>query len=352
MYGVCSIALKWIKSYLSDRSQKVVIQRDIEVYYSESRKISVGIPQGSITGPLLFVIYINDLASSINNTNGDIGIVNYADDTNLIVDSELYPDLLKKCSDTLNNATRWFTENKLVLNQEKTNLVLFKSNHAGFETPHYAQINNKKSELTTSTKFLGVFIDDTLSWFEEVEYISSKLNRSLYSLRVLKRYIHFDCLKMVYYSNFQSTLRFGIIFWGNSISVDRIFIIQKRTVRLLLNLDYNETCRGRFKQLNILTVVGLYIHECLLFLFKNKQLFDVHRIEHEYDTRSIGYKMPNHRLTLSERNAGYSCVKFFNKLPNILKEENSFKLFKSKTFQFLLNIEPYSVAEYMSHICI
>lgn len=164
----------------------------------------------------------------------------------------------------------------------------------------------------------------------------------------MKKYLEFDVLKIIYCANFQSVLRFGIIFWGGSKDVHKIFIIQKRTIRLLLGLKARESCRGKFRELGLLTVTGLYIYECLLFLFRNKRKFTKYEIVHNYNTRSLCYNTPEHRLTLSERNPAYSCIKFYNKLPTNIKELTTLRDFKKQVFNIILAVEPYNELEFLT----
>lgn len=128
--------------------------------------------------------------------------------------------------------------------------------------------------------------------------------------------------------------------------MEEILKIQKRALRIIYKLGFRESCRGKFQQNKLLTAVAIYIQECLLFVFKNKKYFE-HKTTSKYNTRTTELKYPRHRLTLTERNSEYCCIKFFNKLPPKMREETTLIGFKRQIFQLLLRLEPYSVNEFL-----
>lgn len=345
-YGIRGSALHWLRSYLLNRTQTVSLQKDKIQYRSKPDTLKHGIPQGSIAGPLLFVIYINDLANTFEDPEDMI--VNYADDTNMIVKSGYFTDLAIKASDSLCRITNWFNENKLTLNKEKTKLILFKTNQAGFNTPSTINICNQKLNLDSSTRFLGIEIDEFLRWSDHVEKVNNRLNSACYSIRVLKKYVELTTLKTVYFANCQSVIKFGILTWGSSPDWARIFVSQKNIIRTMLGLSYRQSCRGHFRSLKIFTVTALYIYECLIFLRKNMHIFEQCRQGINVNTRAKDLKYPVHRLTLYERGTYYRCIKFYNKLPDNLKTMKSIREFKRYLGARLIELEPYSLDEYFS----
>ena len=117
----------------------------------------------------------------------------------------------------------------------------------------------------------------------------------------------------------------------------------------MCNLKFAESCRSSFKKSKILTFTAIYIFECVRFLFNNRHRFQEDEPHTLYNTRYVvNYDFPSHKLTLLERGAYYSCLKFYNKLPSDMKSIADFRHLKNKLFLFLCELEPYNVGEYLS----
>ena len=114
-------------------------------------------------------------------------------------------------------------------------------------------------------------------------------------------------------------------------------------------IGYRDSCRGKFKASNVLTLTGLFIYECLLFLFKNREKFAPFEIRHCFNTRSLGYNIPVHRLTGTEKGPTYSAIKFFNSLPYEIRSATDLVIFKSFIFELLVKIEPYTQSEFFGY---
>lgn len=344
-YGIRGGPLNWCASYLANRRQKVRVSVESKSYFSEEITLNMGIPQGSIMGPFLFVLYMNDL-SNILASNKEY-VINYADDTSLLIKAPTYNNLVQRASETFINSNNWFDDNKLILNAAKTNLILFSTNYNNVY-PQEISLNSITFELTNDTKFLGIQIDNKLNWLPHITYISKKLTSSAYSIKILATYLSSGVVNIVYHSNFESILRYGIVFWGASSDVNRLFVIQKRCLRSMLGLKYGQSCRGKFKSVNMFTIHALYIYECLVFIFKHKQIFVPALPTTKYSIRNFNYTLPIHRLSQTENSTYYKCMLFFNKLPNSIKIEKHFNKYKSLIKQLLLNLEPYSIEEYVN----
>ena len=307
-YGIRDTALNWFKSYLSNRTQYV----DCDGISSSIRVIETGVPQGSILGPLLFIIYMNDIHTVSDNLN----FILYADDTTLSSpmcsfssgcdgDVERVSILINL---ELNKIADWLAVNKLSLNVQKTKLMIF----------HYRQriltendiprlmINNAIIERVTEFNFLGLTVNEYMNWNSHTQKIANKISRTLGVMNRLKRYLPFSAMKLMYDSLILSHLQFGITNWG--FEWERISKLQKRALRIMTNSRYNAHTEPLFKQLTLLKVKDIFDVQCLKFWYKfvnnklpkyfrdmfkfNHELHDIvtrnHDCLHLYPTRTSG----------------------------------------------------------------
>jgi hypothetical protein len=217
-------------------------------------------------GPLLFLIYIDDLPLVLNKISTR---VLFADDTSIIIivlDPLIFQDKLTEIFNILN---LWFSTN-LSLNFSKTHYIKFstKNLYDQFSRIIIASGNNEISE-SCYTKFLGINIVNTLSWKRHIDQLLPKLNTAWYAIRTLKPYLSRETLLMVYYAYFHSILNFGIIIWGNSSCAISIFRVQKRVLRIMTDTGSRNSCRQLFKTLRILPLQSQYIYSLLCFVLNN-----------------------------------------------------------------------------------
>lgn len=345
-YGVRNRELNWFRTYIYGRLQSVKLKdpktnSDIR---SDALGVCRGVPQGSVLGPLLFIIYVNDLASLIHNNQS---IVKYADDTTIFLQATDFPELVSKANSMMNDVEDWFQKCRLILNEEKTKAIFFKTS-SNLDTPSKLTLPNYNIPFDTEIKCLGIWIDDILKFSYHIGNLRKELNKACYGLRILAKNNHINLARTFYFSNFYAKARYGIIIWGGSTDVVDIFRIQKNAIRILGGLDYRESCKGKFKTLNLLTIPALYIYECVKFMFKNQHYFDSYRRDHEYNTRNaIDYSFPQHRLTCFKKSTLYSCIKFFNHLPIALKAKQDFNQIKKPLLSILYKLEPYNVNDFL-----
>lgn len=343
-YGIRERCLKWFESYLSKRQQMVQVEKDNKIARSNIQENNIGIPQGSILGPILFVIYINDFCDIRSQENQYI--VNYADDSNLLVTAKLFDQLEREGNSLFISAKNYFTNAEMVLNIAKTSTILFKTRQSTIEAPADIILDTTQLNLAKCTKFLGIHINENLNWETHIDSLSIKLNKTCYAIRVISKYANLSTLKTLFFANFESVARFGILFWGSSQHMQKVFVTQKRVIRIVFKMNFNDSCRGVFRTNKIMTMYALYIYECLIFIFRNRNIFPP-KTNYTYSTRTLNFNYPIHRLTLTEKGPEYMCMKFFNSLPEHVKRIDSLRLYKKELKKILIDIEPYNIDDYL-----
>lgn len=265
-YGIRGVANNWFRSYLTDRKQYT----EYNSTKSSVSGVRVGVPQGSILGPLLFLLYINDL----NNCTA-INILSFADDTTAYFSGNTNKNLAKKMNGGLQNIYIWLCENKLRLNIKKTCFMTFLAGNAKVEDINLSingiNINqfHDRSE-TKSIKFLGIHMDNKLTWKPHINYISNKVSHALYSLNKVKHFLPVSALRSLYFALIHSHFNYGIITWGNSRSINRLLLLQKRAMRIIANTRYRAHTDPIFKSLKILKISDIYKLQISLFAFDYK----------------------------------------------------------------------------------
>jgi hypothetical protein len=175
--------------------------------------------------------------------------------------------------------SKWFQNNQLVLNLNKTCLVKFASSKSP-SYPLHVSYNKQALTVTHNIKFLGLYLDCCLTRKSHINNLIKKLNSICFMLRKLFFIVNAKMLRTVYFMHFHSQISYGIIFWGSSSSMRNVFIIQKRAVRTMLRLGPRSSCREGLKKLDILTVPCLYIYALMLFAVKNPNIYQTNSSVH------------------------------------------------------------------------
>lgn len=212
LYGIRGNAKNWLSSYLTNRKQCISVTKNGITERSAILQNDTGIAQGSILGPLLFIVFVNDLSSIIGDPSQYI--VNFADDTNLLTGCKHLDSAILKSRIFFEATGDWFSKNKLILNKEKTNAIVFRTKQSTTAKPETFKINDANITVSESVKFLGIYINEFLDWSVHINDTVKKLNSVCYGMRVIGKYMEEKILKMVYLANFESVMKYGIIFWG------------------------------------------------------------------------------------------------------------------------------------------
>jgi hypothetical protein len=190
---------------------------------------------------------------------------------------------------------------------------------------------NSINSNINSTKFLGMAIDDSLSWKDRIAAITSKIHKACYSIRTVKTFLSKEILRMVYFSFVHSVLSYGIIFWGNShlYIINNVFKIKKSIIRINSNSGNRDSRGPPFKHLQILSLPSQYIFSLLVFVIMNRNLFQSNSELHNLNTHFYhNMHLPSTNLTSVQKGVLYSGSKIYNHLPSNIKAlANYVKLF-------------------------
>jgi len=341
--GIRGVPLSWFRSYLLGRRQAVRVKSK----KSNLLNIQYGVPQGSVLGPILFLIFVNDFCDGSFNGH----LTAFADDTALSYSAETFDELHYKMQSDLNRISLWFSCNKLSLNVSKTVYIIFSlSLSSRFDLPlkyhkigcnHYF-CNCEIIKQCEYTKYLGLQLDENLSWKKHINNLKYSLRSLLRIFFNLKYICPTSTLKQVYYSLVNSRLEYGISVYGSTYKshLNSLLILQKKFIRLISHSGYMEHSLPLFINLSILPLRYLYIFKVLATFYKlsgnNGPTVD---IIHGYNTRQISNNIlrpPKPRCSLFRKSFVYLAYKFFNILPNPIKNSSSLVTFKKKLKKWLL----------------
>uniref|UniRef100_A0A672HHM4 Reverse transcriptase domain-containing protein n=1 Tax=Salarias fasciatus TaxID=181472 RepID=A0A672HHM4_SALFA len=229
-YGIRGVALEWVKNYLSNRKQFVNMGNTT----SDCLNITCGVPQGSVLGPKLFILYINDMSK----VSLVLKLVLFADDTNIFCSDEHIDTLLDKVTAEMHQLKVWFDCNKLSLNLSKTKYMIF-SNRKKI-TKQTLIIDQEIIEKVDEFKFLGVLIDNKLNWKSHIKYVQTKISKSVAVLNKVKYVLDYKSLRMLYCALVLPHLSYCLEIWGNNYTstIKPLIILQKRAIRIVHWVGY------------------------------------------------------------------------------------------------------------------
>ena len=343
--GVRGVALSWLESYLTNRKQYV----EIENTKSDIKIIKHGVPQGSVLGPLLFLIYVNDI-----NTKNDNNTLCFADDTTIFVTSSDPNELFLKANDILNKSYDWFCANKLKLNTKKTNYMIISPHKLNLNNNFVLKIGNDFISQVTSTKFLGINIDEKLKWTAHLSAINKRVSHSLMAIRQVKHYLPLSSLRTLYFALIHPHLLYGILAWGNAkqTHIKRTQILQKRALRHITKSHYNDHTDPLFKATRILKLNDLYKQQVALFMydfcnnklpksFQHSYLLHSYSNSHPYPTRSTNlFIIPTPRSDFAAKLPYFNFPKIANSCSEYITNASSRNQMKTKIRNNVIQLYP------------
>ena len=332
-YDIRGNAKNWFTSYLSNRQQTVTVNK----ITSNPTTISCGIPQGSVLGPVLFLLYINDFNQSSDLFDFHL----FADDANLFYRHKSHSILESDINNELVNINTWLCANKLSLNIKKSNFVLFHPPQRKITLQVKLYISGTSLQKENCIKYLGIMIDSNLSWKTQISCISKKIKRSIGILSKLRYYVDLSILIKLYYALIYPFLIYGIITWGNTYptTIQPLSVLQKKAVRIMTFSKFDEHSSPLFKKLNIIKLIKYHI-SIFMFKFHNQLLPSVFNsyftsVEniHSYNTRATAkkcYYLPKARTNYGLFSVRYQGPKVWNMIEQQIKLSSSIHQFKQK----------------------
>ena len=322
---------KWITSYLTNRTQFVTIgDASSDLLYTK-----MGVPQGSTLGPLLFILYINDMSNPLSNFKA----IHFADDSTLhmpIYKNEISAPRINAELDIINT---WLISNKLYLNIDKTKYMIFSIRGNPPDLP--LVIGNSRIERTNVKKFLGIYIDDRLTFGDHTNKICLSMSRSVGVMRRLKALIPRDILKQLFYSFIYSKFTYGIICYGSAYQnqIQRVKNVINRSLKLVFNT--RDLSPELLKRENVLDFDMAYQYFCTIKMYKIlrlnnhaslAELINSFQTSHTHNTRSVidqKLKLPLFLSTKCQNSFIYRGIQFWNNISieirNIPEDVNLFK---------------------------
>jgi hypothetical protein len=337
-YGIRGVANNWFKSYLSNRQQSVRIGSVL----SDKEIIAYGVPQGSVLGPILFLLFINDISSGAE--SGDPTL--FADDSSLFYSSNDRNKLEKIINKDLDKISKWLISNKLSLNVSKSNFIIFgKSKNISLSI----SLNGVSLLQKDCVKYLGIYLDSKLSWKNHIDHVKKKLSSSISVIYNLRSFVTPVILKQIYYSFIYSNILYGIEVWGaaNKTSLLGVSKLMNKSIRAL---SFKRKCdnvkplydNNNFLSLNNIIKLswGCMIKKCLLGHHSMEFEENVFKKQnHRFVTRSkeCNLVLPFFTLQSTRNSIFFSGIISWNQNKVGEIHEMSLNAFKNNLKKFLLN---------------
>ena len=309
MIQVCNTL---IANYLLGRKQYVKVNST----NSDLIDMQMGVPQGSILGPLLFTIYINSLLPIVDK------ILSYADDTAVVCSEDSWHATAVSLTKLLNKIYVWLYKNKLSLNIIKTKFIAFSNQSNSIPEQLTVLINGQQVERSSHIKYLGIFIDENLKWDTHINYVTNKLKYFTFITYKLKNILSSEQLKCIYYALFNSLATYGIIAWGGTYCnhIRKLVNLQNNITKIIFNSENDK----------VLSIRQSFFREALTHNYDHlKQLFNTS----ESKTRNKALRIPLLEVGKSRKCFDFVSYKLFNLLPNNLKSLNLSRKTRNKNLK-------------------
>ena len=327
------IAHEWFRSYLSNRSQHTSLNGNT----SDPLSITHGVPQGSVLGPLLFLIFINDIPKCSEMFKFTL----FADDSTLSCNFNGMPAglIFDSIENELSKVNTWLIVNRIKINVDKSKFICFSYRKSLQSRP--LKLGDSFIHETDQTKFLGLILDKNLTFKNHISYIESKISRSVGVLFKLNKYLPVRILKMLYNSLILPYLNYGVECWyaAPNFALNKLRILQKKAIRAVFNLPFNSHTNEFFKENGLLKINDIYRLNLSSHMYNITQAPGSYDISlhprimsniHRYNTRNRNsFNIPRYNKTTSQSSFLYQSAKEWNLIPQQIKDSSSYSSFKN-----------------------
>ena len=334
-YGVRGIPLSWLTSYLADRKCYV----ELGPFKSNLNTLNIGVPQGSILGPLLFLVYVNNLPKFSDTLKTQL----FADDTIVLNTGSDIDTLIDSTNGELTKLNDWTRANKLTIHPGKTKLLIV-SNRT---LPNYnLSIRFLDTEILQSNccKYLGVYLDNKLSFKDHIKHINGKISRHTGILYKIRDNLPLKTRLDYYYAFIYPYLSYNIIIWGSTFETHLLPLItqQKRIIRTITNAGYRDHTGPLFKRLKLLKLQDIYYFYLGIYMFRARSRGEYPTQTNIQTRGSNDARSARHRLTTTQHAVSYAGPKYWNSLPQNLRSINRYMIFRKSLKEHLLSQYPES----------
>lgn len=336
--GVRGIVYCWFENYLYNRKQFVQIENN----KSNKKTITCGVPQGSVLGPIMFLIYIN----SIGNLNLKGNIKLFADDTTIIYFSDNILQLENDIKYDLNIVFKWLQLYKLTLNFNKSTYMLISKKNSNKQLISKLIFNSQIINYSKTVKFLGLYLDENLSWKYHIQNLRTKISPLIGILYKIRHFVPLKYLKNIYFCLIYSKIQYLISIWGSAYRTNLTPLkkLQNKVIKCIHNLPSLEPTINLYQPRGYLDLKNIYklkisvLIQSINFQIKNSDIKLLKSISiHQHETRQCNdFQIAKIKSNFGKRSILHEGINIYNKLPTFLKNIREIKKFKNKLTKIIL----------------